>query len=428
MNIQKKAIISGLTIIGSLTLSLTAGLFCLEKLAQNSIKNEVFLETGSEIRIEDFIYQPVTAVNFYTDVSQIDTMYPGVYSIQLYANFGLLKFKDSTILTIQDTTAPTATAVPQTTFTDELPDATDCVTDIVDLSDVIITYENEPDISRGGSYTIPVEVCDLSGNMSLIDVPFTVIDDHLAPLIFHAHDLEAMIGHSITYRDGIEVTDDWDPNPVLNVDTSNVDLNTPGTYPVIYTASDCHGNESFVEVNLTLREEPERYYEPEVLYELASNLNETYSIYDSDMTDTEKAFRIFNWVRSYIQYVGNSDKTDWSAAAYDGLTRLQGDCFTCYAVCKTFLDMEGIPNLLVERYPITWSAHYWNLVYLEGQWWHCDACYAWYHEGYYFMFSYEDLNHSDHGYDPTVYGPEINIAQESIQDRVNYDTLTVEPE
>jgi hypothetical protein len=88
--------------------------------------------------------------------------------------------------------------------------------------------------------------------------------------------------------------------------------------------------------------------------------------------------------------------------------------------------MEGIPNLLVERYPITWSAHYWNLVYLEGQWWHCDACYAWYHEGYYFMFSYEDLNHSDHGYDPTIYGPEINIAQESIQDRVNYDTLTVE--
>ena len=42
------------------------------------------------------------------------------------------------------------------------------------------------------------------------------------------------------------------------------------------------------------------------------------------------------------------------------------------------------------------------------------------------MYAYNDLNHSDHGYDVDAYGPEINIAQDSIQQYVNYYTLEVE--
>jgi hypothetical protein len=88
--------------------------------------------------------------------------------------------------------------------------------------------------------------------------------------------------------------------------------------------------------------------------------------------------------------------------------------------------MEGIPNMLVARYPVTWSPHYWNLVYLEGAWYHCDALAFSSPYGYYFMCSDADVNPYDHLYDENAYGPEINIAQDPVAQYVHYDTLEVD--
>ena len=253
-----------------------------------------------------------------------------------------------------------------------------------------------------------------------------VIDDHLAPLIYGAHDIEAFIGDSIIYLDGITITDDHDPDPVLAVDNSQVDVSTEGVYPVTYYASDETGNTTSVTVELTMRIKPDRYYEPEELYELCTQLNEQYGIYTQDMTDIEKAFRIFAWSSEHVYYAGTSDRTDWTCAAYDGLTTLRGDCYTYYAVNRAFLDMEEIPNLLVERYPVTWSPHYWNLVYLDGAWYHCDSLAFSSPHGYYFMCAVQDLNPYDHLYNESLYGPEINIAQEPVASYVHYDTLEVD--
>ena len=253
-----------------------------------------------------------------------------------------------------------------------------------------------------------------------------VIDDHLAPLIYGAHDIEAFIGDSIIYLDGITVTDDHDPDPVLAVDNSQVDVSEEGVYPVTYIASDETGNTTSVTVELTMRIKPDRYYEPEELYELCTQLNEQYGIYTQDMTDIEKAFRIFAWSSEHVYYAGTSDRTDWTCAAYDGLTTLRGDCYTYYAVNRAFLDMEEIPNLLVERYPVTWSPHYWNLVYLDGAWYHCDSLAFSSPHGYYFMCAVQDLNPYDHLYNESLYGPEINIAQEPVASYVHYDTLEVD--
>ena len=298
--------------------------------------------------------------------------------------------------------------------------------DITDLSQVTVSYKTSPDTTQGGEYLFEVSLTDAYGNESVIEVPVTIIDDHLAPLIYGAHDLEFFLGDNITYLDGITVTDDYDPDPELTVDTSLVDVNAASVYPVTYTATDEVGNTSSVTVSLNLRVRPERYYEPEVLYAMCRDLNEIYDIYTEDMTDVEKAFRIFEWCSTHVIYAGEADKTDWTCAAYDGLMTLHGDCYTYYAVCRAFLDMEGIPNLLVSRYPVTWSPHYWNLVYLEGAWYHCDALAFSSPRGYYFMCAVEDMNPFDHQYDESLYGPEINIAQEPVQQYVHYDTLEVD--
>ena len=411
-------------VTGLLGLAAGAGIFVLSyvNVESHKIYREVTIETGTPIKFEYFFAEPVPDSHFYTDVSGIDTNVPGSY--KLIIEYG--KFRQDVVLNVVDTTAPTGEAVPQTVYCDQLPAASDVVSDVYDLAPVDIAYVGEPDVSQGGEFVFQVSLTDTSGNQTIIDVPFTVIDDHTAPLIYGAHDLEGFVGESISYLDGITVTDNYDPNPELVVDNSQVNTHISSTFPVTYIATDENGNMSSVTVNITLRVRPERYVEPEELYELCQQYIDQYDIYDEDMTDVEIAFRIFNWVHNYVHYIDTSDKIDWTVGAYDGLTTLQGDCFTYYAVCRAFLDYAGIPNLLVERDPITWSAHYWNLVQLNGVWYHCDSCYAYYHEGYYFMYAYDDLDHSDHGYDVNAYGPEINIAQESVQQYVNYNTLEVE--
>ena len=176
------------------------------------------------------------------------------------------------------------------------------------------------------------------------------------------------------------------------------------------------------EVSETL---PERYYEPEVLYELASQLNTAYGIYDDSMTNIEKAFRIFNWVHMNMQFSGTSDRTDWTCAAYDGLTTLKGDDYGYYAVCRAFLDMEGIANIPIERYPLDWSEHYWNLVCLNGVFYHCDALAFSEPNGYCFMYADGDFDSYEHQYDESLYD-QIPIASDSVQQYVHYDTLEVD--
>ncbi len=423
---NKQYLVRSLISYGAGVLGLLVGVACFFMyylgVERSRIIKNLTIETGTPLMFEEFFTEPVPDSSFYTDVSSIDTSVPGSYKLIIR----FWKFRQEVFLNVVDTTAPVAEAVPQTIYCDHLPAPEDVVTGVYDLAPVTISYKTEPDVSVGGEYVFQVSLVDPSGNETIVDVPFTVIDDHTAPLIYGAHDIEGFVGDPISYLDGITVTDDYDENPELIVDNSQVNNRISSSFPVTYIATDENGNSSSVTVTLHLRVKPERYYELDVIYGLAQDAIDQYEIYTDDMTDVEKAFRIFNWCHNYIHYIGTSDKTDWTVGAYDGFTTNQGDCYTYYCVCRALLDVAGIPNMLVERYPITWSPHYWNLVQLEGQWYHCDACYAYYHEGYYFMYAYNDLNHSDHGYDESVYGPEINIAQESVQSRVNYYTLEVE--
>ena len=405
-----------------------AGIYVFHDIEQTRelILPEVTIETGTPVVLDSFLADPVEGAAFYTDISSIDTSVPGSYGIVIsFTDFGREFHKDA-VLNVVDTTAPVGEAIPQVIYCGELPDASAVVTNVYDLAPVTVAYESVPDTTAPGEFTFRVDLTDPSGNVGVVDVPFTIIDDHLAPLIYGAHDLEAFIGDSIAYMDGITVTDNYDSEPELTVDNSAVDPTVAAVYPITYIACDEVGNTSSVTVELNLREKPERYYEPEVLYELCRELNEQYGIYTEDMSDIEKAFRIFAWSTSHVMYAGIADKTDWTCAAYDGLTTLRGDCYTYYAVNRAFLDMEGIPNMLVARYPVTWSPHYWNLVYLDGAWYHCDSLAFSSPYGYYFMCSDADVNPFDHLYDETLYGPEINIAQEPVAQYVHYDTLEVD--
>ena len=157
---------------------------------------------------------------------------------------------------IEDHTGPTGEAVPVTIYSNwKMPDARDCVSHLYDLSGVaLVEYqEGTPAFTAGGEYSVPVVVTDVYGNSTVIQVPFTVIDDHTAPVIAGTHDLE-LEGNpeSLDFFEGVTVTDDYDTEPVIRIDDSLVNYAEEGTYDLIYKAVDKAGNIGTATVKITI--------------------------------------------------------------------------------------------------------------------------------------------------------------------------------
>ena len=325
-------------------------------------------------------------------------------------------------LDIVDTTPPTAEAVPQTMFSvDSIPPVEDCVTNIYDLNEVTVEWLEVPDITMGGDLIAKAAVTDNSGNCSIVDVPFYVTRDSEAPVIEGTHDIEVYIGDPIGYREDVTVTDDIDPHPILEIDTSEVTADEPGTYVVTYRATDFTGNMSEATINLKLKKKPSTYVEPDVVYAEAQKILD--KITNSDMSDMEKALQITYWVRYNVYYVSNCDDSSWTRAAYDGFTKRSGNCYTFAMCAKALFDVAGIENMIIIRDPYIYNPHYWNYIKINDQWYHCDSTPRIGWSSYFFMYTTKELKNFWHngwnGYNfPEDKYPES--ATESVQSKINY--------
>ena len=119
--------------------------------------------------------------------------------------------------------------------------------------------------------------------------------------------------------------------------------------------------------------------------------------------DIDTAWEIFNWVHSNIYYQPILTSMTYEEAAYRGFTRKSGDCYVSFACAKMLLDCAGIPNMKIERYPVVTDAHYWNLVQLDGEWYHCDATVFKDHPEMYFMCTDDEICDSHHSFDGSLY-------------------------
>lgn len=385
---------------------------------KDPLVEELTLEAGSQLKPELFWKEgsPDGTVSFITDVSGVDMTRSGAYELELSVDGKHYTAK----LYVKDRTAPTAQAVDGVTEVGVVPAPETLVTDIQDVGTVTVSYQQEPDVSKGGEVTAQVLLTDASGNTAVVPVKLTVIADEIPPVIEGAVDLEFYVGDPIAYKANITVTDDQTENPKLVVDNSQVDTAAAGTYPVTYTATDDAGNSTSVTVNLTLVDKPEGYVEPDVVYALAQDVLD--QITTEDMTDMEVAFAIYKWVSTNIAYTGSSDKSSWTGGAYQAFTQRSGDCFNYFAAAKALYDVAGIDNIDVVKSDTSHSSHYWSLINLGYGWYHVD-CTPRSHVGYFFMNTDAELeaysvqNRNSHIFDGSLY-PER--ATESVQDLVDY--------
>lgn len=332
-------------------------------------RQELKLEAGQPMpQAEDFFAAGGDGASFLTDMSVISTSVPGTYPVELKAGNRTFASK----LVIVDTVAPTAQGQNIVYAGGELKAET-FVTGIQDATAVSVTFAAQPELTASGTQQITVLLTDAGGNTAAVNATLTVIIDREAPVISGARDLEAYVGETISYKSGVTVADNADTKPDLEIDNSQVDLSKAGTYTVTYKATDAAGNTETVTVKVTVREKPENYVDPEVIYAKADAILAQF-IRD-DMTDREKVEAVYVWTRRGVHLTYGSkpsgfvhEDADWLQTAYALLNRdvAKGDCYFFFAVQKLLLQRLNIPTIDVEKTYDGHSRHYWLLVSVDG--------------------------------------------------------------
>lgn len=195
-----------------------------------------------------------------------------------------------------------------------------------------------------------------------------------SPLVVSASDFIITEGDGVSYRSHISVEQTSGEAPDIRVDNSQADPDKPGVYPVRYTVTDRLGNSATVTVHMTVEEKVTEFTEAEhYIQEQTDRI--LAEILQDDMSQMQKAYTIYRYVRQHLSYADSSDKSDYRMAARDGLKKRTGDCYTYFAVAKVLLDAAGIQNrdVVKQRLSEKQAMHYWSLINVGTGWYHYDT-------------------------------------------------------
>lgn len=328
---------------------------------------ELTMEAGADFpAIGEFLLPggaDAADASFATDPSSVPTGEVGDYEIEIACNGSSYK----TLLRVRDTTPPVVKTRNVSTYKDKKIGCEAFIASAKDATGLTYRFAAEPDVSILGDQPVSIIVTDAGGNTVTEEAVLTVFEDTQPPVIVGAADFTAYLGSRINYKDGVSVYDDHAEKPKLTVDTSYVDTGQPGTYPVIYTATDDVGNSSSVTVYITLIQ---RVIDEAEVNRLADEV--LAQIVSPEMAPYDKLTAIYNWVRGHLAYADHSEKGSWVNAAYEGLENRRGDCYVYASTAKALLTRAGIENLDIEKIPDR-TRHYWNLVNIGEGWYHFDT-------------------------------------------------------
>ena len=309
-----------------------------------------------------------------TEISYVTmpaTDVPGDYEITLLCG----KKERTAHIIVEDTVCPSGTTQDLTAYPNTMPMAEDFIVSLQDVTDVTVSFAAEPDKTREGEQSVTLLLKDVGGNETILTATLTLIIDNDAPVLEGIGNKIVYIGDTVAYRAGVTVTDNIDESPRLTIDSSAVNLTTPGVYDVIYTAGDKAGNISSQTITVTVLEKKEEYVDLETIY--AAVDKKIAELISGNMDTRTQVETIYHWARTALNYSDGSFKDDWVQGAYTMLTERAGDCFNYYAVTKLMFERLGIPNIdvrKVKNYEGD-SSHYWSLVSVDGgvTYYHFDA-------------------------------------------------------
>lgn len=285
-------------------------------------------------------------------------------------------------LHVRDTVPPRIQTQDKTIVLGEAFEIEDFVQSITDVTECEVLSQGKPDVQSGGTYLVMLSVRDEGGNITEAEARLEVLQDVTPPVIEGVREITITVGESVSYKRDVTVTDDYDDNVRLEVDNSQVDIDTPGDYPVIYRATDQAGNTAEVKTILHVKSVPA----VEVQHPTSNGIPRTAeavnaeadkilaSITNPSMSQYEVIQAIYNWCHSKVAYVNGTPKTNWVDGAYCGIVERRGDCYAYAMTAKCLLTRAGITNMDIERVRTENGMHFWNLVDIGEGWHHFDTC------------------------------------------------------
>ena len=330
------------------------------------VTEELVVEAGTRNSVspKDFIKNYIETGTLTLEIANpINYLIPGKYPVKLKSG----KHEYSSVVSVQDTTPPTAETKNIWTYINKPVQVTAFVYDIKDVSAVTIKYKTQPDFSVAGTQTVYISIEDAYNNSSEFAALLTVINDTTPPVISGDLNKRVAVGGTVAYRAGVSVTDDYDANVQFSVDSSGVNLNVAGVYTVIYSATDESGNRAQVQGSVTVF-----VIDMALVNAMADDI--LAQIIGANMSQLDKARAIYSYVDRKMKYTATNTKRDIAQRAYDCFTKGSGDCYTYMAASHVLLTRAGIDNRIVSRIPEASTPHYWNLVNTGTGWHHFDAC------------------------------------------------------
>lgn len=340
-----------------------------------NVAGTVKLQAGESLNAADFVvFGSGKNAQFASDTSYIDTSVPGEHIVQV--RYHGVDFYSK--LRLVDTVAPVVTTKDTKVYGAEIPDPNLFIDSVQDGSAVTVTYVLNPDMSIEGEQEVQLCVTDAGGNAVFATAKMTLQLDLEPPSIMGVKEISVYQGSTVSYRNGIILSDDHDEAPVLTIDSSQVDLSTVGTYNVTYTVTDAAGNVTTETTTVTVVERPDNYVEEAIINAKADEILD--SILTDGMTKEDQVNAIYDWVTENCRYQFLWTHPDRMQSAYSLMTNLKGDCYEFADMCSLFFEKLGIPCITVERTPeaIEWRGanHVWNMISLDGgeTYYHFDAC------------------------------------------------------
>lgn len=118
------------------------------------------------------------------------------------------------------------------------------VKNIEDATKTTVKFKKDYKFDKEGVVAVVVQVIDEAGNISEKKAKVKLVKDEVGPEINGISELTVAKGGKADYNSGVNVTDNRDPNPKLDIDSSKVDIDKLGTYKAKYTATDRSGNKT----------------------------------------------------------------------------------------------------------------------------------------------------------------------------------------
>lgn len=151
---------------------------------------------------------------------------------------------------------PKSESTDSTEKTDSTESTEGSATGVIAVGGCNLKHNDEITYSKSGDYDNTITVTDDAGNTSDIDIKISVID---APVINGISDKTVTVGDTVDYLSGITAVDGkgTDITGNIEVDSSKVDVNTPGIYQIAYKVTDSYGLSTGANCNITVNEKKE---------------------------------------------------------------------------------------------------------------------------------------------------------------------------